>query len=126
MPDQWEGPQQGEVGLGTIQGTVGVVKTKNKARREAEPMPTPFAMAAEMGRRDARAQPKPEPEPEPEPRVRLPPAEGEGNLRRRELEKRKSGKASIGDSTGGAVRLALDVGPPTLALLIAVGSAMVL
>lgn len=38
VPDQWPSPSAGTIGLGTIQGTVGVVKTKSK--RYAGPEPT--------------------------------------------------------------------------------------
>ena len=41
VPDQGEAPGVGSIGLGTIQGQVGVVRTA--AKREAEPEPTEVA-----------------------------------------------------------------------------------
>ena len=122
VPDQWEEPQPGTVGMGTIKGTVGVVKTNNKVRRVAVAGPTAVPgvdeLAArsliEVDRRDAEA------EPEPDAFVILPP----GNGAVQQLEKRKKGGSS--ESTGAAGRVALNAGPPTLALLIAVVAAMVM
>ena len=41
MPDQGQAPASGSIGLGTIQGQVGVVKTSRK--RDAKPQPTNVA-----------------------------------------------------------------------------------
>ena len=41
VPDQGDAPAIGSIGLGTIQGEVGGIKTANK--REAEPQPTEIA-----------------------------------------------------------------------------------
>lgn len=38
VPDQWPSPKAGTIGLGTIQGEIGVIKTKSK--RMAMPYPT--------------------------------------------------------------------------------------
>jgi Killer toxin-resistance protein 1 len=108
VPDQWEGPQQGEVGMGTIKGTVGVVKTNNNDKRDARP-----TMAAPGAERRV-AQPE---------AFVIPPESGHGEVDARRLERRKGGKGgsgSGGDSNGVAARVALCASPPTLALLIAV------
>ena len=41
VPSQGDAPASGEIGLGTIQGNIGVVKTARK--RDAEPQPTEIA-----------------------------------------------------------------------------------
>lgn len=94
--------------MGTIKGSVGVVKTNNKNKRDARP-----TMAAPGAERRA---------PQPEAFVILPPESGHGEVDARRLERRKGGKGGSGggDANGGAARVALCAGPPTLALLIAV------
>lgn len=134
VPDQWELPVVGSIGLGTIKGTVGVVKTNNKVRRGIVAWPTvmpeapgegSFLHVEKVGKREA------EPEPEPEAFVILPPGNYEEGLVVREeqkgLEKRKgkSGAASSGSSRA-AGRVVLNAGPATLALLIALVTGMML
>lgn len=115
VPDQWPGPSSGQIGLGTIKGTVGVVKSNDKVKREHPSSAAVGVGGALQSRRDA----------QPQPFLILPPGQGDESVYRPGLEKRKSNKGSSG-STGAAVRMALDAGPPTLALLIAVVAAMVL
>lgn len=49
VPDQWPSPSSGEIGLGTIQGQIGVVKTKRSEPMEvlAEPTEVPQARWAD-------------------------------------------------------------------------------
>lgn len=108
------------MGLGTIRGSVGVVKTNNKVRRgaEATAMPMPMPMDLGVERREAEA----------EAFVIVP--SGHGNEEAvhhvKRLERRKGGKSGGSGSTGAAARVALSAGPPTLALLIAVVAALVM
>ncbi len=98
----------GSVGLGTIKGSVGVVKT---------------AEARMMRARDASPTAVPDAEPEAEAFVILPP--GDEGVARSVLEKRK-GKSGAGGASGeeeeedAAGRLGISVAASTLALLIAV------
>lgn len=123
VPDQWEAPVAGTVGLGTIKGEVGVVKTVDK-RAEA----TAVAVAERvMLRRDADA--------DAEAFVILPPGGGGGDAR---VEKRQMGENApapapghsqegLGDDSSGAAKaVMLNAGPPTLALLIAMLAAVVM
>ena len=50
VPDQWPGPSSGSIGLGTVQGTVGVTKTNNDKR---DATPTPAADVADQEEAEA-------------------------------------------------------------------------
>lgn len=128
VPDQWELPVAGSIGLGTIKGTVGVVKTNNKVRRGIVAWPTAmpevpgegaFLKVGKLGKRDAEAF------------VILPPGNNDGGVvvrgEQKGLEKRK-GKSGSGssESSSAAGRVVLGAGPPTLALLIALVACMVI
>ncbi|KAF7512126.1 hypothetical protein GJ744_002288 [Endocarpon pusillum] len=129
VPDQWELPVAGSIGLGTIKGTVGVVKTNNKVRRGIVAWPTAVPQAPEgrtflkldkVDKRDAA------------PFVILPPGNNDGGVVVREeeqrgLEKRNAkGDAGSNGSSSAAGRVVLGAGPPTLALLIALVACMVI
>ena len=68
VPEQWPSPSSGEIGLGTIQGQIGVVKTKRSEPMEvlAEPTEVPQARWAD----DEERQPEDETEAAPERRSR--------------------------------------------------------
>lgn len=48
--DQWPSPSAGTIGLGTIQGQVGQVKTKSKRAAGDRPEPTPIATPGQVWR----------------------------------------------------------------------------
>ncbi len=136
VPDQWELPVVGSIGLGTIKGTVGVVKTNNKVKRGIVAWPTTMPEAPKKGsflqvEKVEKREPEPEAEPEPAAFVILPPGNDEAAIVARAeqqgLEKRKgkSGGGSGGSSSASG-RVKLDAGPATLALLIALVTGMVL
>ena len=113
VPDQWEGPAAGEVGMGGIKGKVGVVKSNSgsKMKRTAAPVagPQPTAVKGALVKKVA--------EPEPEPFIILPPPD-QGKV----LEKRKGGKGGGGGGGGDSAasgRLGVAV-VPGLALFAAV------
>ena len=41
FPDPWSSPSAGTIGLGTISGSVGVVKSSSKSKRAVMAAPTP-------------------------------------------------------------------------------------
>lgn len=115
----------GSIGLGTIKGEVGAVKTKDgKAKRDADAMPTGVAVPE---KRDLEAR---------EPFVILPPG-NPGVQEENRLVKRQRRKGSSGGNGNGTeeeeeenaattTRMGMTLGAPALALLVAVLGAVIM